>query len=251
MLRCLFAVVLVCSLTRLAKADDFKDVIVDPTVPLDLIQEVTSDDFTVSFPTTGPAAGCQASQLPGVSDPQDFDACFTGINLTGKPLTAIDIELPVFTDPYTGLPDTPSCPTETSDVFTSITCGYTNGGADYLLEFSGGNIPNATIFNSFCYFDPFGRDPGVDCDSPAIFTIAIGIPTPPGDAPLTSNQITEFFDTGTSAVADDSNPPPVEPIPEPSSILLMSTGVLSIGLFSAYRRRNILVTPRSNRASLD
>lgn len=240
-LRCLFAMILVCGLAGVAKADDFRDVIVDPTVPLDLIQQVTSDAFTVDFPTTGPAAGCHASQLPGVSDPQDFDACFTGINLTGKALTSIDLEFPVFTDPYTGTPDTPSCPTETSDVFKSITCGYASNG-DYLLEFSGGDIPSANIFNSFCYFDPFGHNPGVDCSSPAIFTIAIGIPAPAGDPPLTPTQITEFFDTDTSTDANNPNPPMVYFTPEPSSILLMSTGVLCLGLFGAYRRRQVLVT---------
>ena len=64
MLRCLFAVVLVCGLTRLAKADDFKDVIVDPTVPLDLIQEVTSDDFTVEFPDHGPCGWVPGQPAP-------------------------------------------------------------------------------------------------------------------------------------------------------------------------------------------
>jgi hypothetical protein len=36
--------------------------------------------------------------------------------------------------------------------------------------------------------------------------------------------------------------------PEPSSFLLMSTGVLSLGLFGAYQRRRSLVAARSPNA---
>lgn len=246
-LRYLIAAALVCGLAGVAKADDFKVVIVDPTVPLDLIQAVTSNNFTVDFPTTGAAAGCQDStQLPGVTDASDYSACFTGINLTGKPLTSINLEFPVFNYPGTNTPDTPSCPIQTSvDDFTEVTCGYTNGGADYLLEFSGGDIPRATIFNSFCYFDPF---PNVDCSSPAIFTIAIGIP---GIDLIQDGTIQQLDNSGVVADVNDPNPPPVEPLPEPSSILLMATGVLSLGMFGVYRRRQVLATlPPPNQANL-
>jgi hypothetical protein len=238
MLRYLFVLVLVCGLAGVAKADDFKVVIVDPTVPLDLLQPITSDNFTVDFPTTGAAAGCQDStQLPGVTDAGDYSACFTGINLTGKPLTSIDIEFPIFNYPGTNTPDTPSCPIQTSvDDFKSVTCGTTNGGADYLLQFSGGDIPTATIFNSYCYFDPF---PDVDCSSPAIFTIAIGIP---GINLIQDGTIQQIESSGIVAEANV--------VPEPNSFLLMATGVLSLGMFGVYRRRQVLASPQPpNQAS--
>jgi hypothetical protein len=215
---------------------NFQVVVADPTVPLDVIQPVYTDDFALTFPIPpSPAAGCGApGQLPGgVTDPGDFIGCFTGINLTGKPLTSLDIEFPT-----AELDDaTPDCPTLTSgDEFPDITCGFTNGGADYLLQFTGGDIPTATFFNSFCYFDPFVGG-YVDCYSPAIFTIAIG--NVPGSAPIiTEDVIQEIDNNGVTAVAN------VIVTPEPSSILLMSTGVFSLGLFAAYRRRQILVAAR-------
>jgi hypothetical protein len=233
MLRSLFAIALICGLANVAKADDFQMVVVDPTVPVDLIQPVFSDDFALTFPTTGPAAGCEPSQLPGVSLAGDaYTACFTGINLTGKPLTSLEIEMPVFDYPGTTTPDTPSCPTETLDAFSDVTCGLTNGGADYLLEFSGGDIPTATLFNSFCYFDPIGGG-GVDCSSPAIFTIAIGIP---GIDLITEGTVVDTINSDDITVKADATL-----TPEPSSILLLSTGVLSIGLLGAHRRRRNLV----------
>jgi hypothetical protein len=238
-LRYLLAIAMVCGLIGVAKADDFQMVVIDPSVPIDLIQPIFSDNFTLSFPTSGAAAGCKASQLPGISDPQDYQACFTGINLTGSALTDLQIEIPVFT----GQPDTPSCPAPATSEFTDVACGLTNGGLDYLLQFSGGDIPNATLFNSFCYFDPFGN-PGVDCNSAAIFTIAIGIPTPAGDVPLTPTQINEDFNTGTTAAAN------VVLAPEPSSIMLMATGVLSLGLFGAFRRRQVLGLARPSRSNI-
>ena len=234
MLRYLFAIALVCGLTRVAKADDFQMVVADPTVPLDLIQPIFSDDFALTFPTTGPAAGCQQSQLPGVSLLNDaFTACFTGINLTGAPLTSLVIEFPTFT--YGGGTDTPSCPTESSDAFPGSGISCTISGGDYLLQFSGGDIPTATLFNSFCYFDPFVSG-GVDCYSPAIFTIAIGIP---GIDLITQGTIIDTINSDDVTAAAN-----VIVTPEPSSILLMSTGVFSLGLFAAYRRRQILVAAR-------
>ena len=227
-LRYLFAVALVCGLAGVAKADDFQMVVGDPTVPIYVLQPVYTDSFSLNFPTTGPAAGCGApGQLPSsITDPQDYTACFTGINLTGSALTSLQIEFPVFDLPGTSTPDTPNCPTLPSgDVFSNISCGLTNGGADYLLQFSGGNIPTATIYNTACYIVPFD----VDCSSPAIFTIAFGIPGVSGQG---QDQVINMLDN--EGLTADAN---AVVTPEPSSVLLMSTGLLSIGLFGVYRRR--------------
>lgn len=228
-LRYLLASVLVAGLSGVAKADDFQMVVIDPTVPVNLIQPIFSDNFALSFPTSGPAAGCKSSQLPGISDPQDYSACFTGINLTGAPLTSLRIEFAVFD--FGGVPDTPSCPTPSTSEFPNISCGLTNGGQDYLLQFSGGDIPTATLANTFCYFSSSN---GLDCDSAAIFTIAIGIP----GVTLTPQEINQDFNTSISAQAN------VVTTPEPNSFWLMSTGVLSVGLFGAFRRRQLVaLTP--------
>ncbi len=246
MLRYLFVIALVCGLTHVAKADDFQMVVADPTVPLDVIQPVYTDDFALTFPISpSPAAGCGApGQLPSSVPAGVFSACFTGVNLTGAPLTSLQIEFPVFDYPGTSTPDLdPVCPTLSSgDDFSGIACGLTNGDADYLLSFTGGDIPTATLFNSFCYFDPFVSG-AVDCYSPAIFTIAIGIP---GDDLLTDGVITTINGDDVTAVAN------VIVTPEPSSFLLMSTGVFSLGLFGACQRRRTLVVARqSTAASLD
>jgi hypothetical protein len=229
MLRYLFAIALVCGLTHVARADDFQMVVGDPTVPIYVIQPVFTDSFSVNFPTSGLAAGCGApGQLPsGVTDPQDYTGCFTGINLTGSDLTSLQIEFPVFDYPGTTTPDTPNCPKLASGaVFSNINCGLTNGNQDYLLEFSGGDIPTATFSNTACFFDPFS----FDCSSPAIFTIAIGIP---GLNLIQDGTITMLDNEGVEAAAN------AVVTPEPSSVLLMSTGILSIGLFAAYRRRRL------------
>jgi hypothetical protein len=225
MLRYFVAIALVSGLTHVAKADDFQMVVGDPTVPFYVIQTVLFDNFAVDFPTSGPAAGCGASgQLPsGIPDPQDYTACFTGINLTGHDMTSLQIEFPVFDYPGTSTPDTPNCPALSSGaIFSNATCGLTNGGADYLLQFSGGDIPASTS-SPICSFDTFGT---LYCTSPAIFTIAMGIP---GLDLIQDGTIATLDSEGISASAGVT--------PEPSSIWLMLTGVLSIGLYSAHRRR--------------
>lgn len=235
MLRYLFAIVLVSGLTNVAKAGPapppgFQMVVVDPTVPLDLIQPVYTDDFTLDFPVPpSPAAGCTTGkdgQLP--SGDTGYSACFTGINLTGKPLTSLEIELPTSI-----IGSSPNCSGAITDnYFSNVSCTSTNGGLDELFDFTGGDIVNATFFNSFCYFNPFAG-PTVDCSSPAIFTIAIGAPGVNLDLP--GGAASQIDAAGVTVIAN---------APEPSSILLMSTGVLSLGLFAAYRREKLLVTAR-------
>jgi hypothetical protein len=215
MLRYLCAAALLCGLAGVAKADDFKMVVVDP--PSLNPTAITSDSFVASF------GACQANQLP--SDlVGTYVGCFTGINLTGAPLTSLQILIPVFDYPQ-GSPQTAGCPTlpNNQDLFSSITCGTTSNGLDFYVDFSGGNIPTA-VNHGDCDYDGDARNLNADdykCDSASIFTIAeAGVP-PNGFPDLTVQ-------------AD------VAVTPEPSSVLLLCTGVLSIGLFGALRRRQSL-----------
>jgi hypothetical protein len=204
-LRYLLAIGLVCGLTGVAKADDFQMVVVDPLpnpVP------ILSDSFTATL------TPCDPSQLPP-SLVGTYLGCFTGRNETGKPITSLDILIPVFDYPANS-PQSAGCLLSGTgkDLFPSVTCGTTPDGKDYFLDFSGGHIPSVRGCDN---------EEDEDCGSAGIFTIAeAGVPA--GSFPILS------------VVAN---------APEPNSLWLMSTGVLSIGLFGAYRRRPTLSQPRS------
>jgi hypothetical protein len=100
--------------------------------------------------------------------------------------------------------DQPGCSPVAQDIFATVSCGFTNDNLDYFVDFSGGNIPPGSLAAS-------------------VFTIAVaGVPP-------------EDFPKDVTVVAN---------APEPSSIMLLSTGVLSIGLFGVYRRRRDLCTSR-------
>lgn len=125
MLRCLFAIALVCGLTCVAKADtDFHMVVLDPSYSVNVIT-TTSFEFTFS-PCVSPG------QVPVGSG---FEGCFTGQNETGGPLTSL-------------LMDIPHIPGQTAgcalfggglDIFTGTpTC--TSGPDGYVLDFTGGDL---------------------------------------------------------------------------------------------------------------
>lgn len=225
LLRGLIAIALVCGLSGLAKAApvSFQMVVVDPNPPASLITHIYSDDFSVTLST------CQASQLFGLS-PATYLGCFTGENNTGKPLTSLEIVIPVFS--FNSQIVQPGCAPAglNINVFTTITCGFTNNNQDYFVSLTGGNIPAATGLNGDCDNDGDGgerlNDDDVRCNVASIFTIAeAGIPA--GDMP-------KSFGAAANVVT-----------PEPSSIWLMSSGVLSVGLFGFYRRRQTLSEYRS------
>jgi hypothetical protein len=223
MLRYLMAIALVCGLSGMAKADtiDFQAVVIDPQPAPGEVNLIFNQSFPVTLST------CHADQLDGLST-TDFIGCFTGLNLTGQKLTSLTTEFPAIFLPGNVL-DQPSCPTETQNIFAVISCGFTDSSdTEYFLNFSGGKgIAAASTANGDCDNDADGgsklNEDDITCDLPSIFTIAVG-GIPAGDLPksftVTSN------------------------VPEPSSLLLMSTGVLSIGLFGAYRRRQFLCESR-------
>ncbi len=125
-LRYLFAIALVCGLARGAKADDFQMVVGDPTPAFGEVHDIFHDSFNVTL------SACHTDQ--GV-DPSLYLGCFTGLNLTGAPLTSLQVLIPVF-DISPGVLDTPGCgllPPPGVNVFPNTpTCGTTSDGKDFL-----------------------------------------------------------------------------------------------------------------------
>jgi hypothetical protein len=97
----------------------------------------------------------------------------------------------------------------------TVGCALNGGGLDYFS-----NVTCATEPNGYTLDFTDGSIP-----EGAVFTIAEAGASP-SDFPTDNSAI------GTSAA------------PEPNSFWLMSTGVLSIGMFGAYRRRQVLSEPR-------
>ncbi len=228
MLRCLLAMSLISGLSGIAKADsfpanDFQMVVIDPTVPSNLINHIFTDNFTFTFPSSGPQKGCKSSQLFGLST-TTYLGCFTGENDTGHPLTSLQLLIPVFN--FNNQLDQPGCSPVPQDIFATISCGFTTDHKNYFLSFSGGKIPTS---HGGCDRNSDSEDEGGDlCSSPSIFTIAeAGIP--PGQFP---------------AVQVVAN------APEPNSLLLLSTGVLSTGCFLANWRRRTF-SPASSQSTHD
>jgi hypothetical protein len=131
-----------------------------------------------------------------------YVGCFTGENATGHTLSSLQMFIPV-----TGTID---CSKSTTglDLFTAVSCTAAQGG--YILNYTGGNIPTSN-----------GNSPdNANFNRDSVFTIAeSGVD--PGSFP----QVTANFN-------------PVA-TPEPDSLLLLSTGLLSGGglIFRDLRRR--------------
>ncbi|MDP9051055.1 MAG: hypothetical protein M3O31_10125 [Acidobacteriota bacterium] len=241
-LRYLLAFALVAGLSGVAKADDFQMVIIDPLPAPSDINFIFNQSFPVSL------SACDSGQLNGL-DPKLYLGCFTGLNDTGKVLTSLQIIIPVFGAPSGIGLDQPGCGLAGGglDIFKNTpTCGFTNSNKDYFVNFTGGNLPTAPRLNGDCDDDRDGIAHGfnaddVPCNAASIFTIAVGFGKDCGTrsqcSQLTDQIVSDFNDNG--GVVATAN------APEPNSFLLMSTGVLSIGLVGVYRRRQISpFTPR-------
>jgi hypothetical protein len=138
-LRCLFALMLVCALSGMAKADpiDFHMVVVDPPTGFD-----TTPINSLTPPTTIGFSDCVPGQIPGVADP--YEGCASFENSTSSAITSL---LLVFPDTSDLDSQTANCgldPNTSVNDFASVTCSLTNG--NYILNFTDGSIGVGGLF---------------------------------------------------------------------------------------------------------
>jgi len=199
-LRYLLAVTLLCALSTFAKAAS-----VDFQV---VVIDPPPGNFLVIGPSTPEPINVTWGSCSNTPAPT-FDDCFTVVNDTGHDITNLSLFIPntTNTDPNPcGNFSNPAL-----DVFSIRSCTNSNGG--FLLNFAGGIIPSVDA-------DDHNGEPDFD-DPHSTFTIAVDIN---GDGSLPN---------GTLAL----NSPIATP--EPSSLLLLSTGLLGGGgmLLGDWRRR--------------
>lgn len=201
-LRCLLAMSLITGLSGMAKADDFQMVVIDP---LPKPVPIFKNSFTATL------TKCSFGH-------NDYVGCFSGENETGAPITSLKILIPVFE--YHGA-QTAGCAAfgfdgTYEDIFSIRSCDTTPDGKSFILNFSGGIIP---VAGTDCDHDgDGGKKSNEDDEVCSVFTIAeAGVPA------------ADFPTLHVTANA-----------PEPDSLLLLSTGVLSGGFFLANWRRRTL-----------
>lgn len=130
--------------------------------------------------------------------PAGYAGCFTGENLTGVPITSLSISVPNLI-PNNGTPgfQPAGCDSTNAQSFFSA-CSAQTLGNGYLLNFSGGSIPSGQFLLSEFTIAEQGADPSE-------------------------------FGTMTAVINNVT--------PEPGSLLLLATGMLSSGAYMIRRRR--------------
>jgi hypothetical protein len=115
LLRCFLALTVLCALTGISKAEDFKLGVLDaPPTYIDY----TGGVLDVTFGSCG-------------AHTSNLDGCVTIENDTGHTIKSLQIDVPI-----AGLSTTGNCLTGNSEIFTS--CVETTVGNDYQFDFSGG-----------------------------------------------------------------------------------------------------------------
>jgi hypothetical protein len=203
-LHAVFAIILLCGFTSLAKADgiDYRMNVLDPPLgsapPSYPLYTIFSQPFDVVFNL------CIAGELPPGSILQSGEGCFSAVNDTGAPLTSLEI---VFTDSDGAAGQTPNCTFDstnnTMNIFSSPSCNEVNG---YFVNIFQGNVGT----------------PGAIANGESFVITEVGVPV--DQFPANAAIVPLGF---------------VPPTPEPSSIVLLSTGVLMFG-FVCVKRRKLL-----------
>jgi hypothetical protein len=131
LLRYLPLIAAACMLSGIAKADpvDFHAVIVDPA-GFD-VHDLTTTSAIVQFQT------CDAGQLPSGISPS-FVGCETFENLTGAPLTSLQLEFPDI-GAIAGQSVDCTAAAGVPNFFSTATCSVVNGF--FVLDYSVGSIP--------------------------------------------------------------------------------------------------------------
>jgi len=153
-LRYLLALMFVCALSGMARADDFKLGVQDanPTA-IDYYGGILDVNFSA----------CKGSKI---------DGCVTIKNDTGHPLTSIQIEFP-----EAGLTTTGSCLGGSAEFFTS--CTWTTLDGNYVFDFSGGpGIPAGKGDGDYDKDDPYFTITETLEDYKDFGTLAVTAPTP-------------------------------------------------------------------------
>ncbi len=189
LLRYAVALMFVCAMSGMAKADDFKLGVQDAGPGIDYKGTPLTN---LKFGSCGAGFG------------KDY-GCVTIENETGAQLTSFQLEFSAANITTTG-----ACGSVSSYF---ITCSESMVGKDYLFTFSGGT--------------------GVPYDKNAWKEGEEGIEKWDPDDAMDTFTIVESGEN-----RKDFGKMTLTPTPEPSSVLLMSTGLLLVGGFFVYKRRN-------------
>jgi hypothetical protein len=142
LLRCFFALTLVCAMSGLAKADpvDFHMVVVDPPAAGFITTPITS----LTPPPVVSFSACVPGQIPGTVDP--YEGCASFENSTSSPLTFLQLEFPNTSALNSQTANCSLDPGNATAVnfFQTVSCALVNG--NYILDFSNGSIPVGDLF---------------------------------------------------------------------------------------------------------
>ena len=201
-LRYLLAVVLVCGFTAFAHANsvDYEQGVLDPP-PMHPTPIFGTGPFSITF------GACPSGF--------NFDGCFEGENLSGTTFKSLELTYP--NTPALGGQPVSCNTTLPGSIFTSASCSLSSDGKTYVLDFFGGpGLPSCRNGDG----DDNGDDDHQENDGSASCTFII----------VENGVDPSSFPTGTGVFST------TVPVPEPGTMMLLSTGISMLGL-AGFRRR--------------